>query len=108
MICRLRIRKPALRNESCLSAERSSYSKEVRLGRFLCSRGAISTDLNCSEPNLVPVSPDVIGTATVKRLARLISFSGFGASPEMPLAEGSRRANRLRSQPIGTAENKSC
>ena len=42
----------------CQSAEKSSYSKGVRLEclncPFCCSSVAISTDLNCSEPNLVP------------------------------------------------------
>src|ERR1035437_5244025 len=46
----------------CQSAGRSSYSKEVRPGYlncpFHCSSVAISTDLNCSEPNLVPAGPD--------------------------------------------------
>ena len=45
-----------------LSAGRTSYSKELRLGYlncpFPCSSVAISTDLNCSEPNLVPAGPD--------------------------------------------------
>ncbi len=43
------------------SAEDSSYSSVVRLGylncRCPCSSVAISTDRNCSEPDLIPVDP---------------------------------------------------
>src|ERR1019366_8555338 len=70
----------------CQSAGRSSYSKEVRLGYlncpFPCSSVAISTDLNCSEPNLVPAGPDCDWNSD---RTRLIYFSGLGASPEMPV-----------------------
>ena len=87
---------PAVR---CQSAGKSSYSKGVRLEclncPFCCSSVAISTDLNCSEPNLVPAGSGsrvrkgvtAVKLSIVRSLGYRIEASTLSLDPKpLPLA----------------------